>query len=173
MPITKTKISYFLDLSKELDQISSNREKTKFKREVEGEVLSLIFDITDDAISPVTGKAFKKLKPKYAAIKIKQGQPGIPNLRLKEKMLPSIGTQIKQTGIDYKITNSTEKKKAHNNIKGITKGMPRGGRPFLPDDSKSSKSVLGTFSSPIKKRIRELLKEAKQRDRESEEENNV
>jgi hypothetical protein len=144
------------------------RQKTNFKNDVANEVMSLIFETTSQAISPVTGSTFRPLSKDYKAAKKKLGKGTTANLRLKERMLPSMVTQNKANGVEFKITDSKEKLKANNHIKGDT--LPR--RPFLPDDSKGKTSKFGSFSTDIKSRIEQLFREAKDGN-QGDEENNV
>ena len=57
-----------------------------------------------------------------------------------------------ENGIEFKITDSDEKKKAFNHIMGDT--VPS--RPFLPDDS-SEGTRFSTFNGRIKQAIREYF----------------
>ena len=64
-------------------------------------------------------------------------------------MQGNISTPIKENGIDFKITNALEKKKAFNHITGDSKGMPI--REFLPKDN-------GKFNTKINKGIVEIIR---------------
>lgn len=145
-----------MNLEKELSKIKSQKEKTRLKREAAELILSEIENHTRAGVSPVTGRNFEKLSKEYAKKKRAMGKGSSPDLHLKDKMIESMRADIKKNGIEFKITNATEKKKAFNHITGDT--LPA--RPFLPDDKAEGKEA--SFAPAIKRAIKELFDNANQ-----------
>ena len=130
MPITKEKISYSLNLSEKLKKIP--RSKRKDAKELIGNyLLDAIFNDTESAKSPVTGRKFKALSKEYKSLKKANTGRGAADLRLTETMLPSLMAKNTTNGVKIEITKRVEKLKAFNHITGDT--LPS--RPFLPDDN--------------------------------------
>lgn len=145
MPIKKNKISYFYDLSDQLEGVTSRQEREAIKARAGDILLDEVMEFTAKSNSPVKGKGrFKALSKEYKAVKKKQGKGTKANLRLDLDMLPSIKVVKKKDGVELTITDSIEKKKAYNHIVGDT--VPS--RSFLPDDAQSE-----TFKKPINDRV--------------------
>lgn len=107
-------------------------------------------------ISPVTGERFDKLTKEYAEQKMKKVGNKKANMRLTGEMLSNLQTDIKANAIEFKITNSKEKKKAYNHTVGDT--LPR--RPILPDDEKKS-GKYSNFDESIKRGIKSIINDYK------------
>lgn len=151
MPITKTKVSYFLDLSQ---IIGESKRKSDLKRKIADYVLSEIENHTQSQTSPVTSRSFPSLSKKYAEFKKKQGKGSDADLHLNNNMINSITPEFKSLGINFKITDPTEKKKAFNHNTADTVPLRR----FLPDDASDS-GVLSTFNAKIMEGIRKIVKD--------------
>ena len=131
MPITLDEISYSLDLTKKLKSKNiTGGNRIKATEAVGNYLLTQLFSDTQQAKSPVTGKAFKALKPEYKAFKKSKGKGTKANLSLFEKMLPNLKVEPLVNSVKLEITKTLEKEKAFNHITGDT--LPK--RPFLPDD---------------------------------------
>ncbi len=154
MPITKKKISYELDLSRQLEGLS-NTQRTEAKRAIAEFIVSEIENQTQAQVSPVTGQGFTPLSKVYKDRKKALGKGGDADLHLNNDMIDSIKAQVKESSVVFKITNPTEKKKAFNHNVGDT--LPR--RTFLPDDTKKGK--FGTFNEGIRKGVRDIVKGVK------------
>lgn len=107
-------------------------------------------------ISPVTGERFEPLSKEYRELKMKKVGNKKANLKLEGDMRSALKTQIKSDGVEFKITDSLEKKKAYNHTIGDT--LPR--RPLLPDDSKK-KGKYATFDESIKRGIKSIIDDYK------------
>lgn len=153
MPIKKSKISYKLDLKKELNGLSS-KEKTAAKRSVAELVLTEIENHTQAGVSPVTGGQFKPLSKKYAKRKKKLTGSSSADLHLKDDMIEAIRAEIKANAVDFKITDRKEKLKAYNHNVGDTVKK----RQFLPNDSDEKGRGVG-FNKAIKEGIKEIFRE--------------
>lgn len=153
MPIRKRKISYKLNLEKELENVKPGKRKQAAKEF--GEALKNgILRATRKQKSPVSGQnKYKKLSKDYKKFKTKQGKAPVPNLRLEKEMLPSIRIDATKNGVELKITDRVEKLKAFNHNTGDT--VPK--RKFIPDDSKDEKfkrNVLSDAKKSLKKYIK-------------------
>lgn len=151
MPISKRKISYNLNLEKELDGLTRSK-RTEAKRRIAEHILSEIENHTQAGVSPVTGGAFKKLSKEYAKRKKKLTGNSDPDLHLHDNMINSIKADIKQNGVDFKITE--DKPKAYNHLVGDTIKK----RQFLPNDEDTKGRGVG-FNKAIKEGITDIIKE--------------
>ena len=154
MPLSKSEISYKLNLSKELEGETLSKKK-EIKRAVAKFVLEEIESFTKSEVSPVTDHGFDPLNKAYAKVKKKLGKGSKADLHLKGKMISSI--KAVTGGIDsvvFKINQKKQLKKAFNHITGDT--LPK--RPFLPNDKLGVKSKYGSFSPSIKSGIRDIIK---------------
>jgi len=133
-------------------------EKTEAKRRIAELVLTEIENHTQAGISPVDSSTYKALSKDYKRIKKKLTGSAQPDLHLKNKMINSIKADFKAEAIDFKITNTTEKKKAFNHIVGDT--VPR--RSFLPNDAVAT-GKNARFNSTINKGIKDILQEINRR----------
>ena len=154
MPIEKNKISYTVNLSKELDELEITGNLRKKAAQAAGEVaLSSILEATEQETSPVSRmRGFKALSDTYKKFKRKKGKGTKANLRLQEDMLPSMDIIADKESFTIKITAPTEKKKAYNHNVGDT--LPR--RQFLPDDDEGQ-----TLKPEIRKAYLKILEEYK------------
>ena len=156
MPITKTKVSYTVDLEEEMDELDvAPGKRKKAALEAGREALRQIKEYTSNTESPVKNQGtFKDLSEKYADFKSKQGQPAIPNLRLNFKMLNSMEVESTKKGFTLRIKNGTEKKKAynHNTKKDKINKLPK--RQFIPDDTKDQE-----LKKPIRNKYLRKLKD--------------
>lgn len=127
------------------------RSKRKEAKELIGVfVLDSIYNDTSSAISPVTGKRFTPLSDKYKKVKKKITGKTIADLRLFEKMLPSLKVRNTTDGIKLEVTNKKEILKAYNHNTGDT--LPQ--RQFLPDDGgESIEPTSGRGESQFRKSI--------------------
>jgi hypothetical protein len=150
MPITKRKVSFTYDLSDQLEGVSS-RKASQIKKAVGQLLIAEIDTFTERQESPVKSqRAFKELTPEYKAIKKKKGKGTKANLKLDFDMLDSWKINNKPDGVELKITDSLEKKKAfRHNVDGY-KGKKQ--RRFLPDDNKGQ-----DFKTAIKKKVDNLI----------------
>ena len=154
MPIQKNKISYLLDLEKKLEKIP--RSKRSAAKNAVGEfILSKIDELTQREISPVTGEKFEPLSPEYKDAKKAQGKGTKANLVLNDIMLSSTHFVNKQNGIEIKIVDGLEKKKAHNHNLGVT--LPK--RPFIPDDTKATGKFAKFDKELVMSGVDKILKE--------------
>lgn len=153
MPIKKNKISYKLDLE---DFFESNNIKPSKRKELSelagatllGEVLAYL----DRGITPVSKGQYKKsLSPEYKKVKKKKGGSGIADMQLSDDMLNSIQINPSTSGVEIKIADTLQKKKAYNHNKGDT--LPQ--RQWLPDDELDE-----TFKATIIKRVKDTIKDA-------------
>ena len=139
MPIEKNKISFTVDLTKELDELEVKKgDRKKASLEAGREALRQIKEYTSNAQSPVKSqRSFKGLSEKYSDFKRKQGQPAIPNLRLNFKMLNSLEVTPSKKGFTVSIKDRKEKLKAynHNTIKDKINKLPK--RQFIPDENQN------------------------------------
>jgi len=80
-----------------------------------------------------------------------------PDLHLKNEMISSIKAVIKADSIDFKITDSKQKKKAfnHSTPKDSINKVPK--RMFLPNDEKES-GAEKNFSPKIREGIVQILR---------------
>ena len=147
MPITKTKISYFYDLSEQLEKANSKAEREAMKRRAGDILLDEIFEYTSNEKSPVKNqRSFKPLSPEYKKLKKAKGKGDKANLILFYDMLPSMKVKPVKDGFELKITDPLEKKKAfnHNTPKSGVNTSPK--RQFIPKDDQD-------FKTGIKKKI--------------------
>ena len=124
------------------------KNKAKTKRKIAEFVLSEIEFQTQGSNSPVTGRQFKPLSKNYAKFKKGLGKGTDPDLHLTDSMINSLFASFKAEAIEFKITDSLEKKKAHNHNLGVT--LPR--RPFLPNDENQE-----TFNASIRRGIERII----------------
>ena len=160
MPIRKRKISYTLNLEKELKDVPKGK-RAKATREAGEVARQSILDRTNGLSSPVSGGRYNtRLSKKYREKKTAMGKGGVPNLRLDEKMLNSIRVDGTKKDFTLKITDALEKKKASGHNKGdYTASKKDLRRQFLPDDSIGEK-----FKRDIKTKILNVLKKYKERE---------
>lgn len=144
MPIRKNKISFTLDLTEEIKKVP--KEKRQDVTELIGiTVIDSIGEYMDKHTSPVSKGEFKKTLSK--AYKKKTGK-SLADLQLKGDMLGALDFTNTSNKVTFKITDSTQKKKAYNHNVGDTLPV----RQFLPDDYKGE-----TFKRSITKRIKEII----------------
>ena len=155
MPIRKSKISYTLNLEKELKDVSPGKRK-KAAREAGEAARQGILSFTNSLRSPVhRGKYKSRLSKKYREAKTAMGKGNRANLRLDQKMLSSLKVDSTKKDFTLKITDSLEKKKASGHNKGDYNGGVK--RQFLPDDSKRG----ARFRDEIKQKILNVLEKYK------------
>ncbi len=112
-------------------KLKGKKNKAQLKELIGNYLLDAIFSDTSQSKSPVTGNRFVPLQSKsYKRIKKKKRGHSRADLRLFEKMLPSLKVKNTVAGIKIEITKDKEMKKAHNHNLGVT--VPA--RPFLPND---------------------------------------
>lgn len=149
MPIRKNKISYKIDLTKQLKRVPK-KDKKKAATVFAEALRDGIVDYCEKQRSPVSGfGAFQKLSSEYKKTKLAAGEPPVPNLWLAGNMLPSIEAVGTQSSAEIKITDRLQKLKSYNHNVGDT--LPQ--RPFIPDDEND-----GKFKASILKRAREAIK---------------
>lgn len=123
-----------------------------------------------NAISPVTGGAFKNLSKDYAKDKSKRSGRPIANLELTGNMLDKLRVVQKKDTLTLEInaesgTKDFNKADAHNQQTGKAKswakriGFPR--RPFIPDAKRGE-----SFSKDIKAGIKDIILTAKEDDKD-------
>jgi len=147
-------VNYNLDLQKELKGLSK-REKAAAKREIAEFILVEIENNTSAGVSPVTGSKFVDYKSaKYKKMKKKLTGSSIPDLHSKDDLIESIHAGFKENSIDFKVTDSLQKKKLFNHNTGDTVRK----RMSLPNDT-LEKGREANFSKPIRDGVRDILKE--------------
>lgn len=132
--------------------MENKKERSRLKRQVAELVLTEIENFTGSGASPVTGEEFQALSDEYRKAKQKAGKGGNADLHFKDKMINAIKAVFKEDAVEFKITDSNEKKKAHNHNNGVT--LPR--RQFLPNDSKKT-GKFSNFAPEIRKGIKDIF----------------
>ena len=93
--------------------------KSLLLKQIQDFVVEETFRLVSEQRSPVTGRKFKRLTKKYAAIKQSKGRPPIPDLVLTEKMLKALDDSNSGNRITIKITGKQgSKADGHNNHSG-------------------------------------------------------
>jgi hypothetical protein len=134
------------EMTLDLSQIPDNRQD-QAKQDVGEFIRDEIFRFVSSGRSPVAGRTFDKLDPKYAD-KYKGGNR-TPNLELEGDMLDSLEFELTSRGIEIGIFDSDEQGKAdgHNNFSGDSK-LPT--RRFIPDENED-------FNGRIMTGVRQIL----------------
>ena len=147
-------MNYNLDLQKDLKGLNK-KEKAAAKRKIAEFILTEIENSTSAGFSPVTGSKFVDYKSKkYKAIKKKLTGSSTPDLHSKDDLIESIHAGFKENSIDFKVTDSLQKKKLFNHNTGDTVRK----RMSLPNDSLDKGREAG-FSKPIREGVRDILRE--------------
>tara|TARA_Y100001972_G_C7612783_1_gene307222 strand:- start:259 stop:744 length:486 start_codon:yes stop_codon:yes gene_type:complete len=156
MPIRKRKISYTLNLEKELEEANVSKGKRAKATKEAGEVArqSILSDTNSLRSSVHRGKYKTKLSKKYRDAKAALGKGKRANLRLDQKMLSNLRVSSTKKDFTIKITDPMEKKKASGHNRGDYNGGVK--RQFLPDDSKRQR-----FRDEIKARILKVIEKYK------------
>lgn len=152
MPIRKSRVSYTMDLKKDLEKIPRKDRKAAAEK-IAKLIKSQILSYTKEAKSPVKGGAYTSTltNKKYRDLKRRTKGTTRANLRLKESMLSNLKSKAKGTKIVVKIEGSRKdvaKAAGHNN------GDYNGGvvRQFIPDDTKRQ-----SFKKPIIDKINKII----------------
>ena len=159
MPIEKKKISYTVDLTEELDKRNVKPHKRKEAARVAGEeAVKNILQYTESQRSSVTGDKWEDLtSEQYINLKKKMGKGSKANLKLHGDMLSSLKVESNRKSFTIKITDSDEKKKAHNHNtdKDSISTSPK--RQFLPNDENGE-----SFHDPIETKYKKKLDKYKE-----------
>lgn len=131
MPITKTKISYELDIAEKVKKVKPGKRK-QVAEQIGFAVIDEIVQHLQSGKSPVSKGNYKKtLSPEYA----KKVGKRISDLDLTGDMLGNLSFDAFKDRVVFKITDGTQKKKAFNHNTGDT--LPQ--RQFLPNDDAGEK----------------------------------
>jgi len=130
----------------DLTQIKKPSQKKKAKDEIGTYILKEINKHLNASRSPVSGESFKKLSPKYKALKKKAGAGSRANLLLDGDMRSQITFESYQGGLEIGVFDETEAQKADNHNKNSAKskntGVPH--RPFIPKKKESFNEKITT-----------------------------
>jgi phage gpG-like protein len=142
----------------------SRKDVPKEKRElvmqqVADYVVAAIKDDCSASKSPVTGRDFKKLKPKYAASKTAQGASGVADLSLSGDLLESLEVERGDRKLTLTVPSDEQgKADGHNNFSGKSK-LPK--RKFIPNAENEE-----TFRPGIREGIAAIIEAAADEDSE-------
>jgi len=152
MPISKSRVSYTIDLKEDLKQIP-RKDRKKAAKKIADLIRNQILDYTAEARSPVQGGQYTAnlTNEKYREFKKKAKKSTRADLRLRESMMRSLRSKVNGSKITIEIKGS---KKDVAKASGHNKGDYNGGvkRQFLPDDSKGE-----SLKNPIQKKIKSIL----------------
>lgn len=153
MPIKKNKISYTLDLEDQFDEAGIKPSQRKALSELVGvTLLSEIVSYLDKGNTPVSKGQYKRsLSKEYREKKRAQGKRGYADMQLTESMLNNLTINPTKKGVEIKLTDSLEKKKAYNHNVGDT--LPR--RQWLPNDEAGE-----SFKRTIISKVKEVISDA-------------
>jgi len=141
MPIKKNKISFTLDLSKQIKKIKPSKRK-EVTELIGVTVIDAMGEYLDKGSSPVSKGSYKK--------KMADGKT-ISDLYETGAMLGNLKFINTKEKVEFKITDTTEKLKAFNHNTGDT--LPT--RQFLPDDEKGEK-----FKRSIMQKVKGIINDA-------------
>lgn len=162
--ITLSKSKVTIDFSSELKSYKGTQgQKKKLLQSLGSQLKKEIKSWSKNEISPVTGKAWKKLSKGYKNFKKSIVGNGKANLVLKNKMLESIEFSSNANKNTLTLTikgndkeSRTQKKKSFNHNQRKSKAAPLPMRRFLPT-AKSDK-----FNTSIMRGLKDTIKQAKE-----------
>lgn len=151
-----SKVTFNLDLSDYLDQISSISDQNKFKKAVGDYIVEQILEDVSQSKSPVTGRQFVKLSKEYKQYKKKISSSPVANMELFGDMLDSLKFKSTASEIEIGIFDKKQALKADNHNKfsteSLTTAVPR--RPFIPNSDNGEQ-----FRPAIRKEIDNIAKD--------------
>jgi hypothetical protein len=129
-------------------------QKLELKSKVGDFITSAVESDLSGTRSPVTGRIFPKLSKKYKTRKTKLGRPGIPDLKLKNHMIPKHEFKEYKFGVEVGVFDEKEALKADNHCKfsGKSKNTNVPRRTFVPNKSEN-------YRPEITKKIKQINKE--------------
>jgi hypothetical protein len=153
MPIKKNKISYTLDLEQEFNKADIAPSKRKSLSELIGiTLLDEIVSYLDKGTTPVSKGEYKRsLSKEYREKKRSEGKRSYADMQLTESMLNNLSIIPTKKGVEIKLTDSLEKKKAYNHNVGDT--LPK--RQWLPNDEAGE-----SFKRSIISKVKEVIQDA-------------
>lgn len=130
--------------------------KEELKSQIAHTIIEEIYDSVESGVSPVSGKAFKRLKKEYA--KAEKGGNRNPDLFLDGDMLASLTFETYRDGVEIGIFDEGEAQKADNHnkfsAKSLNTSVPK--RQFIPKgDQVWTKKVM----NKVDKTVRDFIKE--------------
>lgn len=117
--IKKNKINVNVDLSRDLDGLTSSQQ-TQLKNIVGEALIEEVRSKSLSGKSPVTNENYDPLDPKYKALKKKLVGSSRANLLLFGTMLGDLKHGNRESSVDLKMTDGLQKKKMFNHNTGDT-----------------------------------------------------
>ena len=150
--MSQDQVVFTLDLSADLADVPSE-DRADLLESIGDYLIEAALSDVGEAKSPVTGRQFKKLNPKYAEFKKTVSSSAIANLELYGDMLDALTYKVSGNKIKFGIWgDQAPKADGHNNFSGDSK-LPR--RPFIPDANRGE-----TFRPGIMSEVENMIEEA-------------
>lgn len=154
MPISKSEVSYFVDV--ELPEGLTASERDALLEEIGDYTVTSMLDYIGEGKSPVTGRNFQKLSTKYADKE--KGGSRISNLELNGDMLDALDFEVTKGKLKVGIFDEDQAVKAYGHQTGF-EGHPwldgkAPARQIVPD---KGESFVGRIKSGIDDIIEEFM----------------
>lgn len=144
--VSDSEVSSVIDIVSELD--ASEAAKDRIKSEVGEFLVTQILSDVAESRSPVTGRVFRGLSPRYKKEKVEAGYGSNADLEATGAMLSSLEFEVTEDGIKIGVFGpDAGKADGHNNFSGdselpLRQFLPNEGQGFRPDIRKDVDEII-------------------------------